>query len=137
MSARNTISGRCLCGAVRYEAGLPLSAATYCHCESCRRAHGAPAVAWVNVASASLRYTTGEPVSYESSPNVRRSFCGRCGSPLTYWCDTRSAEIDIAVGTLDDPGALAPADHIWLEDAPGWDRPADGLPAYARSRPAS
>jgi len=40
------LTGRCLCGAVRYECGAPISPAAFCHCESCRRASGAHAVAW-------------------------------------------------------------------------------------------
>jgi len=41
--------GGCLCGAVRYRmVGAPLSSAI-CHCASCRRASGAPTVAWLTV----------------------------------------------------------------------------------------
>ena len=135
MSTHATLTGRCLCGAVRYRTAAPLAPPTCCHCESCRRASGAHAVVWISVARASLEFTAQPPVTFESSPGIRRTFCARCGSPLTYWNPARAAEIDLTVGSLDDAARHAPHDHIWMQDAPAWDRPADGLPTYPRSRP--
>ena len=34
-------TGGCLCGAVRYEVDPPLRDVILCHCEMCRKAHGA------------------------------------------------------------------------------------------------
>lgn len=128
------LTGRCLCGRVRYECGARLYPPTLCHCESCRRASGAHMLGWVTVATGDLRYTAGTPREYASSPGRVRAFCGDCGSPLTYRCATRPNEVDVTIGTLDDPGLAPPVDHLWMEDAPAWDKPADGLPRYARSR---
>ncbi len=134
MSNSGQVSGHCLCGAIRYTAGTPLEPATCCHCESCRRAAGALGVAWITVAASSLHYVKGAPTLLESSPGVRRTFCGRCGSQLTYWNETRRDEIDLTLGTLDDPTPFPPADHIWLQDAPAWDVPRDGLPMHRQAR---
>ncbi len=130
------ITGRCLCGAIHYACGPLLYPLTLCHCRSCRRASGAHALGWLTVAATDLRYTQGQPVEFESSRGRHRAFCGHCGSPLTYRSDARPAEIDVTLGTLDRPGRLAPVDHIWMEDAPGWDQPGDGLPRYPRGRHA-
>ena len=40
------IEGGCLCGAVRYRAFWPAYGITHCHCQTCRRASGAPFVTW-------------------------------------------------------------------------------------------
>jgi hypothetical protein len=128
------LGGRCFCGQVRYRCGPLLSAPTLCHCESCRRAAGAPAVGWLTVARADFAWTRGELREYESSPGVYRSFCPRCGTPLTYRSDAREGEIDVTLGSLDDPAVAAPVDHIWMADAPAWDRPGDGRPTFPRSR---
>ncbi|MBS0395489.1 MAG: GFA family protein [Proteobacteria bacterium] len=130
----DVLTGRCLCGAIRYRCGPRLYAPTLCHCESCRRASGAHAVGWLTVSSRDFLVTAGAPAAIESSPGVRREFCGRCGAPLTYRNASRPDEVDVTLGTLDEPGRAPPADHIWMEDAPSWDRPADGLPCHARSR---
>ena len=134
MSDRYT--GRCLCGAVRYECGPLLYPPTLCHCQSCRRASGAHALGWITVAAPNLVFTHGRPVEFGSSAGRTRGFCGACGSPLSYRTQSRLAEVDVTLGTLDEPERAVPADHIWMEDAPGWDRPGDGLPCYPRARGA-
>ncbi len=133
---QETLTGRCLCGTVRYRLGDRLYPPTLCHCASCRRASGAHAVGWLTVREGDFRCTAGAPREIESSPGVRRAFCDRCGTPLTYRNAQRPGEVDVTIGTLDEPGQAPPADHIWMADAPAWDRPGDGLPQYRQSRGA-
>ena len=132
-------TGRCLCGDIRYRCGPLLYPPTLCHCESCRRAAGAHAVGWFTVAQEQLAYEAGRPQEYQSSPGVWREFCGRCGTPLTYRNAQRPGEIDITIGSLDAPSQVVPADHIWMQDAPDWDRPNDGMAQHpaGRGRPSS
>jgi hypothetical protein len=129
------LTGRCLCGAIRYRCGPLLCAPTFCHCESCRRASGGHALCWLTVSSESFEYTAGKPREFESSAGVRRTFCERCGTPLTYACAGHPGEIDATVGSLDDPARVVPGDHTWMSDAVSWDRPADGLPQHRGDRP--
>ena len=126
--------GGCLCGAVRYRAEGPPTASMICHCDSCARASGAPAVAWVTFRTQGFRFVRGEPVAFHSSPPVTRRFCGSCGTPLTYVHTARPSEIDVTTRTLDDPEAFAPSHHAWVGDGPSWSRPADGLPTFERSK---
>ncbi len=42
-----TVTGGCMCGAVRYEAIGELLGVGHCHCASCRRHTGAPVVTFV------------------------------------------------------------------------------------------
>ena len=129
------LKGGCLCGSVRYHSAAELLyPSTLCHCRSCQRAAGAHAVAWLTVPLASLQFEASVPASFGSSPGVKRGFCNRCGTPLTYWSERRSEEIDVAVCTLDDPNAIAPLDHIWTEDAVHWEPSLGVLPRLARSR---
>jgi hypothetical protein len=128
------LTGRCLCGAVRYRCGPRLYPPTLCHCESCRRAAGAHVVGWITVRESSAAFTAGEPQRFASSRGVERTFCGTCGTPLTYRSERRAGELDFTIGSLDSPGAAVPVDHIWMMDAPPWDRPDDGLPQYPRGR---
>jgi hypothetical protein len=129
-------AGRCLCGAVKYECGEPVSRAALCHCESCRRAAGAHVVAWATVRKADYRITQGTPRSYASTAPVIRTFCECCGTQLTYWHQDAAEFIDVTLGSLDDPGAIVPSDHLWMEDSAAWDRPKDGLPQWCTSRAA-
>lgn len=127
-------TGRCLCGTLRYVCGRPVSQAAFCHCESCRRAAGAHIVAWMTVPRASFRFISGTATRYASSPPVVRQFCGRCGSPITYWNEKSPDTIDVTLATLDNPAAFTPVDHIWMGDAVAWDRVTDGRPEFPAGR---
>ena len=104
------------------------------HCETCRRAASAPRLPFTGVRSADFRFTRGAPVDYASSPGVTRSFCGTCGSPLTYRRDDSPDELDVMTVSLDNPNAVPPTFHVWTSEALDWDRLTGELPSYLRSR---
>jgi hypothetical protein len=130
--------GGCLCGAVRYRfTGEPL-ALSLCHCQTCRRAAGAPSVAWVVLNFTDFAFTNGSPVIFRSSSPVLRTFCGRCGTPLTYQREAEPETIDITTTSLDSPDAFAPTREIWLSQKLVWERANDMLEQYPQtSRGAS
>ena len=130
------IEGGCFCGAVRYRASAPPTSSMICHCRSCRRAGGSPAVPWVTFTAADLGFIAGAPRYFASSAPVRRGFCAACGTQLTYEHQERPGEIDVTTASLDAPEAFPPTYHAWLEDGLNWVRLADGLPAFPRWRPA-
>jgi len=129
------LKGSCLCGAIRYESDGPPGPLLNCHCETCRKAHGAAFATTTRVPRAGFRWTDGEELlsSYESSPGKRRHFCSRCGSQLVAAWDAED-EIIIRVGSLDtDPGSK-PVVHIWTDlKAPWYDLDAR-LPSIPRGR---
>jgi len=128
------VEGGCQCGAVRYRAtGAPLMTAI-CHCSMCRRAHAAPAVAWAMFSQAQVRIE-GDPSSYASSDEARRSFCPRCGTPLFFTADYLPGLVDLAIGSMDDPGRMAPQFHYWHSKHLGWAEFADELPRHAAFPP--
>jgi hypothetical protein len=129
-------SGGCLCGSVRYEVSGELRELCYCHCNSCRRAAGAPMVPWGTVASVQWRLTRGQLAQFRSSLPVLRGFCAACGTSLTYRNEAHPAEIDVALATLDDAARFAPQVHLWVADKLPWVVLADGLPQYRGSRSA-
>jgi hypothetical protein len=116
-----TAEGGCLCRAVRYRvSAAPLSSVT-CHCRSCRVAAGAPSVAWLTFDRASFQLLAGEPRSFASSAGVTRTFCGACGTPLTYATESRPTHIDVTTVSLDNPALFPPTREIWLEDRLPWE----------------
>lgn len=129
--------GGCMCGAIRYEAEGPATGLCICHCTSCRRAAGAAGVAWGTFARAGFAITQGAPREYRSSSKVLRGFCAACGTSLTYRREDKPDEIDATLASLDNPEALRPAQHLWVEDKLGWVALEDGLPQRARGSEAS
>ena len=126
--------GGCLCGFVRYRAGGTPSHETWCHCSICRRASGAPCVAWFSVDAAEFAFTAGAPATYRSSKNGTRAFCPRCGTQLTFRFDDLPGEVDVTTASLDDPEALPPRDHTRTSSRLSWADPGAELPSFAESR---
>ena len=131
------VTGGCSCGAVRYEARGACSNSMICHCRSCRRAAGAPVVAWVTFPKSAFRFTRGLPAELRSSAPVVRTFCGACGTPLTYRHESYAEAIDITTCSLDEPERFPPTHHSWLSHDLPWVRFGDGLPQFGESRPPS
>ncbi|HEY5957431.1 MAG TPA: GFA family protein [Polyangiaceae bacterium] len=128
--------GGCLCGAVRYEVqGKPFNR-TICHCSICRRAAGAPMVAWFSVAVNDFRFVAGNPKQFRSSPKGTRTFCPDCGTQLTFGFDDQANELDVTIASLDDPSLVPPSDHTFFRDRVSWLVLADDLPTYDEARPS-
>ena len=104
-------TGRCLCGAVRFETTGAARWVAYCHCASCRRHTASPVACFVNVASRDLHFD-GEPARYASSPGVTRSHCATCGTPIAYETSARPGEVDLYVNAFERPEDFAPQLHV-------------------------
>ncbi len=129
-----TTTGRCLCGAIHYEYDGDPTLVVHCHCESCRRQTSSPVATFVIVPRAAVRFTRGQPKEFASSPGVRRSFCGTCGSPIYYRTERRPEVIDLFAGTLEDMAVLEPQCHVHAVEQLPWFEMVDELPRYPGSR---
>lgn len=125
-----TTTGRCLCGDLTYEFTGEPKWLSYCHCESCRRQVSSPVAAFVGLDRKQFRYTHGTPTRFVSSPGVTRSFCGRCGSPMSFEGEKWPGEIHLYTGTLSDPAAFAPTEHVRVAEKLPWFEVADQLPRH-------
>ena len=124
--------GGCHCGAVRYEMTAEVAHHALCHCTDCRRASGAPAVAWA-MAPAEQVTVTGQPLTYASSEHGRRLFCGACGTSLFYTNEVVfPGMIDVQSATLDDPDSIPLQAQIQTAERIGWMGHLDGLPEFKR-----
>ncbi len=122
--------GSCLCGAIRFEVMADLQLVEYCHCKTCRRAVGAPVMAWAGVSPHSFEIVEGKLGRYASSPGVERTFCGRCGSSLTLFAEAFPELIFISISALDDADSIAPEIHIWRSERLPWFETSDDSPRY-------
>lgn len=114
------VSGGCSCGAVRYVLDAPPNVVAVCHCSDCRRAAGAPAVAWLILPATAYRVVAGQPASHVSSPPVVRTFCAACGTPLTYRHSDSPDRIDVTLGSLDDPERYPPTIAVFEDEKLSW-----------------
>lgn len=123
-------SGHCLCKATRWEfAGVP-STTCYCHCDDCRRNCGAPVVAFLGVVTRDFRWAGSTPLSFQSSPGVRRYFCGTCGSPMGFEADHYPGSIYLYAASLSEPQNFKPSFHVNSDSKLPWLPLQDELPKH-------
>ena len=123
--------GGCHCGRLRFRISVEPTNAGYCHCSICRRTTGAPVLGWATVPIEGFEMIVGEARSYASSEQGSRLFCGTCGTQLLYRYAKDPSAVEINLGCLDRPEAIAPRCHIYDADRVAWFQVADDLPRHA------
>ena len=125
-------SGSCLCGNVTYRITGPIGQIENCHCQMCRKAHGAAFSTNGVVASADFELTSGADLitAYASSPQRLKCFCSRCGSQLFIRRLSNETNIVITLGTLDNYAGSGASRHVFVDSKAEWHHITDDLPQY-------
>lgn len=105
-------TGRCLCGAVSFEA-VPLGMLNACHCETCQKWGGGPFMA---VPCRKVRFT-GEVREFASSDIGTRGFCPACGTHL-YFRPGSGNVWGVPLGLLDDKDGLTFGMQFFTDEKP-------------------
>lgn len=116
-------TGRCLCGAARYQSPGPAMFSVVCHCRDCQRASGSGGVPVLGVPKSSFAssgpirqaHTTGG----SGQPAVR-NFCSECGSLLFGTPESAPELVTIYAGSLEDGGDFQPTEALFVEQRPPW-----------------
>jgi hypothetical protein len=121
-------TGGCLCGDVRIVASGGPYRVGICHCLDCRKHHGSLFHASAIFPEDAVTIE-GETRDYEG-----RFFCPSCGSSVF----ARTAdEIELSVGSLDDPDQLRPTYENWIVRRESWLPPFPLKTRYDRNREAT
>ena len=133
------MQGHCLCKAVTFEVDLADPVCVNCHCESCRRQCASPMTTYIGVPDHLWRWTGARATVFRSSPGVERTFCNRCGTPLSFRSEKMSGTMHFYVNAMADPEAFRPGLHVAYEEKLDWLKLADDLPTcigpdYTRNR---
>jgi hypothetical protein len=130
-----TLSGKCLCGAVRYEVADAFLYAANCHCSNCRRATGSAFKPFAGIESGKLRIVEGaDQRMIFGDEAAHDAHCRKCGS-LLYSLVRAGAYVHVAMGTLVDEPAIRPTAHIFVGSKAPWFAIADDLPQYEEYAP--
>ncbi|MDR3498707.1 MAG: GFA family protein [Parvibaculum sp.] len=111
-------TGGCLCGGVRYEFDSAPRSLAYCHCTMCRKATGGVLVPWITLPVPAFRIVKGNLRHYKSSDPATRGFCPDCGTQITFWHEARPDDLDVTIGSLDNPDAFPPTRQIFAASRP-------------------
>jgi hypothetical protein len=123
------MTGRCLCGAVRFEVDGDFDRITQCHCESCKKLSGGVGTVNGRVRSEAIRVVEGaEHVRmYQPNEGTAKTFCSVCGSNLFGGGWPQSEFASVRLSTLDDPPQRKPQFHIFVRSIAAWETlPDDG-----------
>ena len=131
----NTLTGGCLCGAVRHECSARPLMSGNCHCRDCQKSGGGGFVAVMAVPAASLKIE-GQVKYFESkadSGNIfSRGFCPECGARLFGKSSGEPRLAMIAAASLDDPSVYQPTVDFFTSHAQPWDPMNPTLPKFAK-----
>jgi len=110
------MTGRCLCGVIRFEGTPKAREMDACHCRMCRRWSAGPFLA-VEM-EGGLRIDGEDQLGvYASSDWGERCFCRRCGSVL-FWRLRDGSHTAVSAGALDTPDALVFSKEIFVDEKP-------------------
>ena len=133
------LTGRCLCGGVRFEIDDALGPIVCCHCSVCRRVSGSAFASNATVRTAAMRIVAGRELltEYQSSGNMIRAFCSRCGCPMFGRYPTNDSLRRIRVGSLDGDPGQRPSARIFMASKAPWFEGTEHLESFEEAPPQS
>ena len=132
------IRGGCLCGAVRYISEAEPLMVAVCHCATCQKNTGSAFSINIGLPVDSVTIEKNSLATYEDHAGASgnpfyRSFCSRCGSPISGQGKAYAGVIFIKAGTLDDSSWVKPNAHIWCSEKQPWVSIDEGVPQMPRN----
>ena len=110
-----TLTGQCMCGAVRVSGIAKEPKVAACHCDMCRRWSSGP---YFEVSCGNVAFQGKDSVKkIRSSDWAERAFCRNCGSNLYYHL-IDSDEFQIAAGLFDDQSELRLSLQVFIDEKP-------------------
>jgi hypothetical protein len=113
-----TLSGGCLCGAVRFTAAPASRDIGACHCSMCRKWSAGPFLVIYCGDTLKVEDRTNLGV-YRSSEWAERCFCKACGTPLYYRLLTNEMYF-VSAEAFDDREGYAFKSQIFIDEKPAY-----------------
>ena len=133
-----SITGGCLCGAVRYEAETGQMFGGHCHCIDCQKSSGTGHSSHMAVPQSAVSIS-GETTKFvaptDAGNSVSRHFCPTCGSPVFSTNSSMPDLLFLRASCLDDPEVFQPGVVVYTKSRPSWDQVGQGLPEFAAMPP--
>jgi hypothetical protein len=118
MSGTGTMTGGCLCGAVRFTAAPANRNVDVCHCGMCRRWAAGPAFMRDCTNTVKVEDATHLGV-YRSSEWAERCFCKQCGTPLFYRLAGKDMYF-VSAEAFDDRDGYTFTTQIFIDEKPAY-----------------
>lgn len=119
-----SLTGQCLCGAVKYTCSAEPVVSGNCHCRDCQKSSGSAYAPTLFVPAQSIS-VQGEIKYYDSvggsGGKVSRGFCPNCGSQMFGKTERMPGLFAVRAGSLDDTSRYCPHVDIFVSHAAPWD----------------
>ena len=133
------MTGRCLCGAVRFELGSPPVEAYYCHCTRCQRRTGTGASAQARIDARGFRIVAGEELVKgwrHPDGGFEKFFCRECGAHLFARNPDDPSQMSVRMSAFEEDPGVRPAFRVFVNYAAAWEPiPDDGLERFDEGKP--
>jgi len=132
-------TGRCACGAVKFEFDKDPDFIANCHCLDCKKSSGGEMATFFAVPQNDFTLISGSPKKFhyvaESGKGLDRNFCPECGARL-FTSDLGSFPglVFVTLGSLDRPELIEPKLEMFTKRRLKWAKPLklpqfDGMPS--------
>jgi hypothetical protein len=136
-----TLTGGCLCGAVRYTVDVPIAKLIACYCTDCQRATSAGGSINALIPASAFKIVKGQTRVFskhaDSGNILHRHFCADCGSWIYNPRGGDPEQIVLKVGTLDQHDDMKIVLNIWTQSRRPWAPIDPTIPAYSMGKPPS
>jgi hypothetical protein len=127
-----SLTGSCLCGAVRYTATGEAQRFYHCHCSRCRKASGTGHASNLFL-KGTISWDRGEDLlkSYKlpEAERFTNTFCQTCGSRMPRFIEAFDM-VFIPAGSLDNEPDIGPQARIFTGSRAGWSCDSAELPEF-------
>ena len=126
--------GGCSCGQLRYRLrGVPMFTHA-CHCHLCQQSTGSAFILHSMIEGDLFDVTAGDLASFVGpSGSGRRHIvkrCPSCGDLIVSYFGKSEKLVVVKTGTLNNPSALPPEAHIFVDSKLPWLTLDDGMPQF-------
>ena len=114
-------TGTCLCGVTKYLLKGKPEMTVACHCNDCKKQTSSPFSIVAGFLKENVEFLDRSNLKQfntigDSGKEVRRFFCGNCGSPIYSDVDVAPGFYYFKMGTVDDPSWVYPEIEIYTKD---------------------
>lgn len=117
-----TISGGCLCGAVKFTVKDQFDSFYFCHCQQCRKFTGSSHASNLLTSPDNIQWESGyeKAIRYDHEERAfTKVFCSLCGSGLPH--ESKDGRLLIVpAGSLDREPLKVPNAQIFCSEKAGW-----------------
>ena len=129
------LTGKCLCGAIKFTADGEVPVMANCHCTACRQSTGSAFATLMFMKCADVTIL-GKPLTYQHSSDggslMTKHFCGICGTPMFTENSSREGMLGLRAGIINEHEEFLPKVNVYISSKMKATALDDGIPAFEK-----